>query len=187
MLTSTTSRRFAFGGSSSAAAASRAYTHSNGHTDSYTASGYNPAAGINNLSYYGNVRPFLDAAPEASQSLILPSQTSSNGLTWLQYLALENPSSENSFYNFAQFGATTNNSILASRVDNVTVPDFVSQVATFQDYFVPAPAVAPWTPANTLFGTLYMGCANFVPGSDSFRSRSDLDGHQRRWRGVRGQ
>ncbi|KAL8293682.1 hypothetical protein RQP46_000383 [Phenoliferia psychrophenolica] len=99
--------------------------------DSYTASGYSPLYGIHNLTGTGN--------------------TISGGKNWIQYLALNNPSTANSYYNLAFSGATVNNSI----VDGV-VPSFVDQALEFQQYFVPvnatAPVEVPWSAGTTLFG-----------------------------------
>ncbi|SCV67194.1 BQ2448_5840 [Microbotryum intermedium] len=96
--------------------------------DSYTASGYNPANGINNITYFGN--------------------TSSNGLNWFQYLALSNPNvnASRQLFDFAQFGATTSNAIVPS-----SAPDLVDQVIEFHKFFVPPPPQAPWLSKDTLF------------------------------------
>ncbi|KAL8287550.1 hypothetical protein RQP46_003408 [Phenoliferia psychrophenolica] len=104
--------------------------------DSYTATGYDPAKGIRNIPY-GKT-----------------SESSSGGLNWIEYLATDNPSTKDTYFNFAVSGATTNNSIV-----NATIPSFVDQVATFNQYFVPVNSTAvvevPWISETTLFEDLF--------------------------------
>ncbi|KAL8280025.1 hypothetical protein RQP46_007606 [Phenoliferia psychrophenolica] len=71
--------------------------------DSYTATGYRPQNGTNNI-------------PDVAES-----KTTSGGKNWIQFLAEGNPSTANSYYNFAVSGATTNNSIV-----NATIPSTVA-------------------------------------------------------------
>ncbi|KDE03176.1 hypothetical protein MVLG_06329 [Microbotryum lychnidis-dioicae p1A1 Lamole] len=109
------------------------FKHFFGFGDSYTASGYDPANGINNITYFGN--------------------TSTNGLNWFQYLALSNPNvnASRQMFDFARFGATTSNAIVPS-----TAPDLVDQVIDFHRFFVPPPPQAKWLSNDTLF-TIWIG------------------------------
>ncbi|ORY57702.1 hypothetical protein BCR35DRAFT_283930 [Leucosporidium creatinivorum] len=103
--------------------------------DSYTANGYNPSKSLTrNLTQLGG--------------------TSANGFNWLQYLALNNPPTNNSYFDLAAFGATVNGTLVKD--NNVTVPSFIDQVGVFQRYFVPAPSSVKWQSNNTLF-TLWFG------------------------------
>ncbi|KAM0787124.1 hypothetical protein ACM66B_006376 [Microbotryomycetes sp. NB124-2] len=98
-------------------------------TDSYTATGYDPAKGLLNIPLVGG--------------------TSSGGLNWLQFLATSNPATQSSFFSFAQFGANTNASVIS--IENSTVPDLIDQVQQFKQYFVPSPQAVPWSGSDSLF------------------------------------
>ncbi|GAA5902616.1 hypothetical protein JCM6882_009334 [Rhodosporidiobolus microsporus] len=103
--------------------------------DSYSAIGYDPSKGVKELPLLGG--------------------TTTGGLNWIHYLALSSPKTNNSYFDFAKFGATVNNSIVMAASDSP--PDFVTQVDTWEEYFVaPAEKEVKWNPETTLF-TVFFG------------------------------
>lgn len=88
--------------------------------------------------------------------LVIFLQTTSNGLTWSQYLGLNNPGTTTpypSFYSFAQGGAVVNRTIGGSGgLFNESNPvDFVAQYLLWDEAFAPPPPSVPWTGEDSLF------------------------------------
>ncbi|KZT61573.1 carbohydrate esterase family 16 protein [Calocera cornea HHB12733] len=96
--------------------------------DSYSTTGYNVSAGI--------------TSPD-------PGYTASNGLNWVEYLRGTYNVTYTKVYNLAYGGATTDSYLVTPYLP--TVQSLVNQVTLWDQYFSPAPSVAPWTTNNTLF------------------------------------
>lgn len=96
--------------------------------DSYTTTGYNVSAGI--------------TSPD-------PGYTASNGLNWVEYLRGTYNVTYTKVYNLAYGGATTDSYLVTPYLP--TVQSLVEQVSLWDQYFSPAPSVAPWTTNNTFF------------------------------------
>ncbi|GAA5865789.1 hypothetical protein JCM8547_002778 [Rhodosporidiobolus lusitaniae] len=101
--------------------------------DSYSTVGYDPSEGLLDLPLLGG--------------------TTSGGLNCIEYLALSSPLTNNAYFDFAQSGATVDNSILCAAGD--FPPSFVEQVDTFKEYFVPTPEEVGWTGENALFSVFF--------------------------------
>ncbi|GAA5820703.1 hypothetical protein JCM11251_003119 [Rhodosporidiobolus azoricus] len=94
---------------------------------------------------------------ESVTKLPLLGGTTSGGLNWIHYLALSNDATSNSYYDFAGFGATVNNSIVQAASD--APPSFADQVKTWEEYFVKPEGEeteVEWTGENSLF-TIFFG------------------------------
>ncbi|KAJ8291366.1 Acetylesterase [Rhodotorula toruloides] len=122
--------------------------------DSYSATGYKPALGVNNF-------PGMEG-------------TVSGGYIWLQYLSTLNSSHPITLYDLAVSGATTDNAIV-----NNTSDDFNTQTATFSKYFS-APNgqalvtnQARWDPARTLFA-VWMGINDIGRAYQNNQNLTDL-------------
>lgn len=89
-------------------------------------------------------------------------QTSSGGNSWPQFLATADSNRSIALYDFAVGGAATNNSALYFAGQEVSIPDFPQQVATFEDFFSNPDGTAiksgeaTWRPERTLF-TVFFG------------------------------
>ncbi|KAM0747400.1 hypothetical protein T439DRAFT_329128 [Meredithblackwellia eburnea MCA 4105] len=99
--------------------------------DSYTTTGYNPAAGVTQVNTF---------------------VTTSGGPTWIQYVANGSTTTSSTYYNFAQLGATISNSVVYSN----GAGDFSTQVVNFLEYFNSTGSEVQWDSDTSLF-TVWFG------------------------------
>ncbi|KAJ5795763.1 CAZyme family CE16 [Penicillium psychrosexuale] len=78
---------------------------------------------------------------------ILATGTTSSGINWVEYLTTLYNASPVLSHNFAVIGATIDNSIVDSKVKDVT-----SQVRDFELAYSKKPISAPWSSDNAVFG-----------------------------------
>ncbi|KAK8905786.1 hypothetical protein QC760_005695 [Botrytis cinerea] len=130
--------------SSSAAVASTASSSASSGTkylmvfgDSYTSDGF----------YGGATLP----SAENPLGVALPGTTTDGGLGWLGVVATELNSSLVLGYDYAEYGATTDNSLV-----NGATHDLIAQVTEFETYAAHNASTAPWTEDNTM-AIVWMG------------------------------
>ncbi|KAI2681469.1 CAZyme family CE16 [Penicillium roqueforti] len=73
--------------------------------------------------------------------------TTTGGVNWVGYLTTVNNASLVLSYNLAVGGASLDNSLV-----NTNVEDMVTQVASFETTYSQKPDIAPWTSDNAIFG-----------------------------------
>lgn len=135
-------------------------------------------------------RESLAEALVAGKLTYSTSQTSANGFNWLQYLALNNPTTNNSYFDLAAFGehvfgaptaprradlssvegATVNGTLVKD--NNVTVPSFIDQVNSHSDLC--PPHLAPWA---IVFALLTLSGRYGPPSSHRSRSSKNTSSH----------
>ncbi|GAA6051104.1 hypothetical protein JCM3770_004716 [Rhodotorula araucariae] len=103
--------------------------------DSYSTVGYKPQFGLKPVPLLGG--------------------TTSGGYNWVQFLAFSHAATNQSYFDFAQSGATVNNSIIHSKHGNVP-PSFDEQVAIWNQFFGGKNAEVKWTGESSLF-TVFFG------------------------------
>ncbi|KAK6604970.1 endoglucanase type F 2 [Botrytis cinerea] len=130
--------------SSSAAVASTASSSASSGTkylmvfgDSYTSDGF----------YGGATLP----SAENPLGVALPGTTTDGGLGWLGVVATELNSSLVLGYDYAEYGATTDNSLV-----NGATHDLIAQATEFETYAAHNASTAPWTEDNTM-AIVWMG------------------------------
>ncbi|KAF7913076.1 uncharacterized protein EAE98_011627 [Botrytis deweyae] len=130
--------------SSSAAVASTASSSASSGTkylmvfgDSYTSDGF----------YGGATLP----SAENPLGVALPGSTTDGGLGWLGVVATELNSSLVLGYDYAEYGATTDNTLV-----NGATHDLIAQVTEFSTYAAHNVSSAPWTEDNTM-AIVWMG------------------------------
>ncbi|KAM0183837.1 hypothetical protein ACHAPF_000282 [Botrytis cinerea] len=105
--------------------------------DSYTSDGF----------YGGATLP----SAENPLGVALPGTTTDGGLGWLGVVATELNSSLVLGYDYAEYGATTDNSLV-----NGATHDLIAQVTEFETYAAHNASTAPWTEDNTM-AIVWMG------------------------------
>ncbi|GAA5998762.1 hypothetical protein JCM5350_007634 [Sporobolomyces pararoseus] len=118
--------------------------------DSWTSNGYNPSNDLRKVDVYN---------------------TTSGGQVWIQYLANNYTSAENSLYDFAQIGATIDNNLVFSN----PATDFDHQVGLFENYFANSsrPEAIKWKANDTLFA-IWFGNDDLYNCFTNNRSFTDL-------------
>ncbi|GAA6051102.1 hypothetical protein JCM3770_004715 [Rhodotorula araucariae] len=103
--------------------------------DSYSTVGYKPQFGLKPVPLLGG--------------------TTSGGYNWVQFLAFSHAATNQSYFDFAQSGATVDNSIIRTNDGNVP-PSFDMQVAEWEQFFGVQEAEVKWTAEGSLF-TVFFG------------------------------
>ncbi|BGP40915.1 hypothetical protein JCM10450v2_004920 [Rhodotorula kratochvilovae] len=104
--------------------------------DSYSTVGYRPQNGLTPLPLLGG--------------------TTSGGYNWVQYLAFSQAATNQSYYDFAQGGATVNNSLIQMQTTGDVPPSFDEQVGQFEEFFTGDETEVKWTGEGSLF-TVFFG------------------------------
>ncbi|KAJ4129773.1 hypothetical protein NW768_006742 [Fusarium equiseti] len=84
----------------------------------------------------------------------LPGKTSSGGMNWAMYMAMEFNSTLTLLYNFARSGSTVDAEIIPPRIEKRF--SFANQVVHFNDTIGHKPDYAAWTAKNTV-ATIWFG------------------------------
>ncbi|KAF5869297.1 putative carbohydrate esterase family 16 protein [Botrytis fragariae] len=143
LLTSTQAAVVATSSSSAAVASTASSSASSGTKylmvfgDSYTSDGF----------YGGATLP----SAENPLGVALPGSTTDGGLGWLGVVATELNSSLVLGYDYAEYGATTDNTLV-----NGATHDLIAQVTEFSTYAAHDVSTAPWTEDNTM-AIVWMG------------------------------